>query len=689
MGGSNNIHVAPSTALTMVGNYARQRLLTQIRALAFIVLYLVAFQILALGTTPSNAWRVALGIGMVLLGLTLFLEGIMLGLMPLGERVGLKLPQHAKLGVIVVFGLLLGLNSTLAEPAIAALRSMGGNVKAWEAPLLYSLLENDPEKLVIAIGMGVGIAVAVGMIRLYFGMSIKPFVYVLVPLLLAVSLFCAMNENLAPLLGLAWDTGAVTTGPVTVPLVMALGIGVSRSICKHNDGSGGGFGIIMLASAFPVLAVLSLGMFMNPTLPRAMPESEFFKPEHRALSMRIFPTEAAMLRHAYQRGSETARMAYYENADTYRQAIRSLADPDRRHALLGGMPLSDWLRHNASESEEALLSGNLLVDHETRDPDKQPLSVVMRQEAAGALRSVIPLTALLLVTMIFFLRDSFRHNDEIALGIIMSLAGMALLTAGIRTGLAPLGDEAGRSLPRMLSEAGHETERILLKPFDVSQVFVAYGQDGAEEYYFYFRGADGTLRSEPFDSGYFDPETGSYEHVVKSDPVFPGAAGIGLVFLFAFGLGYGSTLAEPALNALGRKIEEISVGTIKRAGVVRAVSMGVGLGLVAGVTRILYDVPTLWLIAPPYLFLLWLTSRSEEDFAGLAWDCGGVTTGPVTVPLVMAMGLGIGGELNIVDGFGTLAMASVYPIVTVLIYGLVVRARQRRSIRAAEDVDDE
>jgi len=73
---------------------------------------------------------------------------------------------------------------------------------------------------------------------------------------------------------------------------------------------------------------------------------------------------------------------------------------------------------------------------------------------------------------------------------------------------------------------------------------------------------------------------------------------------------------------------------------------------------------------------------SDEELTEIAWDSGGVTTGPVTVPLVLAMGLSISGELNIPDGFGVLALASVFPIMTVLIYGLFIRAKQRRSIPA-------
>jgi hypothetical protein len=92
----------------MIWNYARTKIGEQLRAVAFIIVYLVAFKILVLNTPPANALQLSAGIGMVVLGLTFFLEGLFLGLMPLGERVGLQLPQRCNIAVIMFFGLLLG-----------------------------------------------------------------------------------------------------------------------------------------------------------------------------------------------------------------------------------------------------------------------------------------------------------------------------------------------------------------------------------------------------------------------------------------------------------------------------------------------------------------------------------------------------------------------------------------------------
>jgi hypothetical protein len=161
-------------------------------------------------------------------------------------------------------------------------------------------------------------------------------------------------------------------------------------------------------------------------------------------------------------------------------------------------------------------------------------------------------------------------------------------------------------------------------------------------------------------------------------------AGMIFVLLFAFGLGYGSTLAEPALNALGSNIEEITVGTIPKTGVIRAVSVGVGLGLTVGVLRIIYNIPMAWLLIPTYVLLIILTIFSSKEFTGIAWDSGGVTTGPITVPLVLSLGLGIGGAMGKADGFGILALASVFPILSVQTYGFILARSREKTMEAIE-----
>ena len=134
-----------------------------------------------------------------------------------------------------------------------------------KAPALYYLLMVQTEPTVLLVGMGVGLAAIIGTMRFLYDWSLKPLIYIsLIPGTLLTA-YCAMDSNLSSIVGLAWDCGAVTTGPVTVPLVLALGIGVASSGGK-GDSSLSGFGIVTLASIFPIVAVLSLGVYYGATV---------------------------------------------------------------------------------------------------------------------------------------------------------------------------------------------------------------------------------------------------------------------------------------------------------------------------------------------------------------------------------------------------------------------------------------
>jgi len=164
------------------------------------------------------------------------------------------------------------------------------------------------------------------------------------------------------------------------------------------------------------------------------------------------------------------------------------------------------------------------------------------------------------------------------------------------------------------------------------------------------------------------------------DPMFHSSTvGKCLAILFGFILGYGATLAEPALNALGATVEKITVGAFKKNLLMQAVATGVALGIGTGVAKIAFNLELWYLLIPPYAMLLILTFISSEDFVNFGWDSAGVTTGPITVPLVLAMGLGIGAKTGAIDGFGVLSLASVGPIITVLTVGLLVRKKPKDS----------
>jgi uncharacterized membrane protein (DUF485 family) len=97
-----------------------------------------------------------------------------------------------------------------------------------------------------------------------------------------------------------------------------------------------------------------------------------------------------------------------------------------------------------------------------------------------------------------------------------------------------------------------------------------------------------------------------------------------------------------------------------------------------GVAKLIFALPLAWLLIPGYILLLILTFLSTEEFVNVAWDSAGVTTGPVTVPLVLAMGLGFANATGAIEGFGILSMASLCPIMSVLITGLYVQYKANK-----------
>lgn len=695
----SRIHLPFFSALEMITRYVRRVVGEQLRSIAFVVIYLVVFQMVVFRSPVAHALQVAGGIGLVVVGLTFFLEGIRLGLMPLGERVGIQLPGRGGLAAIIPFGILLGIGATIAEPAIAALQSVAGGVNPWQVPLLFVLLERVPRLLVLTIAAGVGVATALGMLRFYFGLSLKPFIFTIIPVLIAGTIVMSRSVLYSSVVGLAWDAGAVTTGSVTVPLMLALGIGVSRG-SGRTAGPAGGFGLVMLASAFPVLLVMGLALVLGRGVPPPVTEEQFFAPHNREAAMRLFETPEELQRYAFRYGSAAARQSFFHNEQEYREAVVALhRDASVRRRNLANRSLEEWLANSASVEEKRWLTDlptsgeqefeQFLSAQPPEDADSSGGESLVRaliRETGVAGRAVLPLTALLGGVLILLLRDRPRYFDEVILGILFAVAGLGFLALGIQTGLAPLGDDLGRQLPTALHMGDRESSVVILENFLPERLVTVVTRDGAEKQFFHFH--DGrTVQLVEFDPQRYDSGAQRYLHVRTGflDRFVPMALlGASVVFLFAFGLGFGSTMAEPGLSALAKTVEELSVGTIRRSTVVRTVSIGVGMGLVAGVARILYGIPLSWLLLVPYILLLPLTWFGDEDFTSIAWDTGGVTTGPVTVPLVIAMGLGLGGALGVADGFGILALASAYPILAMQLYGLFIRLRERQIMRTTE-----
>jgi hypothetical protein len=247
-------------------------------------------------------------------------------------------------------------------------------------------------------------------------------------------------------------------------------------------------------------------------------------------------------------------------------------------------------------------------------------------EVKAALQAIVPLVLYLMLVMKFVARKEIANFRYVVYGVVLAVVGMAVFNLGLTYGLANLGGQSGSLIP------------------------AAFMQLAA----------------------------------VAGSPLYVYALGIAIAALFAWFLGFGATLAEPALNALGITVENLTNGAFKKSMLMYAVSVGVATGIALGVLKVIYGWQLVYFLIPGYLVLLVVTYLSSEEFVNVGWDSAGVTTGPVTVPLVLAMGLGLGNAVTALDGFGILALASLCPILSVLIMGLYVQSRNRR-IQAAAD----
>lgn len=681
---AGKLKVGLGQALGLVLPYAGRRLLEQVRSVWLIIAYLFVFLWLVLKMPVDNAAAIAAGLVLVITGLTFFMEGLILGLMPLGEAIGLRLPRKRGLGVILGFAFLLGMGATFAEPAIGVLKAAGSSVEAWRSPLLFLLLNRYAGHLVWAVGAGVGIAVACGMVRFMYQLSLKPFIYTLVGGLTILTIYCTLDPGLRHVVGLAWDCGAVTTGPVTVPLVLALGIGICRVVGK--GGSAGGFGVVTLASLFPILTVLLLGVFLGSSIPKPVGEAEFFRLENRQQALALFDSETRMRAYAFKNAHSDNHALLFDGGQGEMLAYLAhvAADPDLQREIFGDDPeaIFRWAATKGSYEQRLAVFGDpetlgqmtLLFSGLAPRPGTGRMAV---GGALAAVQAIVPLTLFLFAVLIFIVRERLPRTDEIIAGIAFALLGMGLFNIGIEMGLARLGNQVGGKLPALFQSISLTESQRTIFNFDKSLVQTAMTPDGDRQSFFHVKTKYG-YEAVPFSESGYNPETRSYTYIPVSEPLFGGGyGGLAVLLAFAFLMGYGATLAEPALNALGRTVEEMTVGTFRKTLLMQAVAGGVGVGIALGVAKIVWSLPLAWLLIPPYLLLLVMTALSTEEFVNIAWDSAGVTTGPVTVPLVLAIGLGIGSQVGVVEGFGILAMASVCPIVSVLAVGLsVTRARK-------------
>ena len=540
------IKITGRTAAALLGPYCSVRVMDQIKAVVPLAAYLLIFQFLVLNYPIQDAFSLFVGLVAVIVGLAVFMEGLNVGLMPFGTIIGDNLPKKASMTVVYIIIGILGVGVTFAEPAIGALQAFGSSVDVKKAPYLYELLNNWTLPLVLMVGGGVGVAAILGTIRFVKGWSLKPMIYCALAPVVALTIYCWLDPSLRSILGLAWDCGAVTTGPVTVPLVLSLGIGIANAAGKGNS-SLSGFGVVTMASILPILAVLILAIFVSFTV---SPEQIIAAAQAQTTALITEPTI--------------------------------------------------W--------------------------EQTPVT-----EVVLGVRAILPLVLFLMFVLFIVLKSKLPNRMVTIYGLVLSILGMCIFNVGLTYGLGAIGNQAGSILPAAFMNLP----------------------------------------------------------IIPSSPIFSEIIGLTIVIAFAFVLGFGATLAEPALNALGLTVQNLTNGAFKKSMLMYSVAGGVSVGIALGIAKLIIGFDLITVLLPLYVIGVLLTIFSTEEFVNVGWDSAGVTTGPVTVPLVLAMGLGLGNAVSAAEGFGILSLASICPIIAVLSTGAIIQLKQKRNTQKSETITED
>lgn len=250
------------------------------------------------------------------------------------------------------------------------------------------------------------------------------------------------------------------------------------------------------------------------------------------------------------------------------------------------------------------------------------LLTLLGETARDTVLAVLPIGVLLVLFQVYVLRRPVPQVRRVLLGFGLVVVGMILFLAGLEEALFPLGDVMAQQLT--------------------------------------------------------DPEVvGSAAHGAA-----PGWADYWLVYVFGAAIGFATTIAEPALIAVSLKAQEVSGGTVSAWGLRIVVAIGVSIGIALGCFRIVTGTSLPMYIVIGYLIVAFQAFRAPRSIIALAFDSGGVTTSTVTVPLVAALGLGLAstvpGRSPLIDGFGLIAFASLFPMMTVMGYAQIGHWRARR-----------
>ena len=480
-----------------------------------------------------------LGGVMVIIGLAIFLLGVDIGIIPVGERSGAALTSKRNLPLLLIAAFFIGFIVTIAEPDIQVLadqvRKIESSVSKWG--------------LIIAIAAGVGLFVALGIMRVILSIPLR-----LILIISYIAVFGLAGFAPQALQGVAFDSGGATTGPMTVPFILALGVGVaavrrktlqnSEKNSMDNDGS---FGLTGIASVGPVLAVIIFAIVISK--------------------------------------------------------------------INGGIGAAESVD---SGSEEEIAVG---------------LSVVFAHLPAIAkevVSALAPLAAMAVFFQITLIKMPPMQVVRMIRGFVLSFIGLVIFLGGAQGGFMPVGQELGVLLGKLAANSG--------------DVLISSTSNG----------------------------------ITKTLFVIPKI--VGPIVLILIGCIFGAVVvcAEPAVWVLTDQVEEISGGMIRRKVILVALSAGVAISIGISMARVLYGFSLWFILLPGYVSALALSFWCPKLFTGIAFDSGGVASGPMTSTFILSLTIGVGHAVNAgsaSEAFGVIALVAMTPLIAIQILGIVFKVK--------------
>lgn len=687
--------------------YFRSELVTQFKSVGPISVFLIIFVSAARRRLVNDFWQTLFGMICAAFGLTLFLFGLKGSIMPLAEKIGDLLNQKFHLSVVLFISFIFGVLVTLAEPAVSALRPLGAEVDRFRAPYLYYIVNDGIDLLLLAIGIGVGIAAVVGTARFVYRWKFKPIV-------VASASFCVLTsgiiymfvEDLRPTISLAWDAGAVTTGPVTVPILLALGKGaVSNSALTKNPRilrrrPMQGFGLVTLASLYPIICVHIYSVIVYFTVSEESIKSGEVKTQDSAadrppvrelitairsiapLSVVLIGVLKLLLRaglphvsmQSIMRENATQAPAYGDP-----HLVPNLEEASAGEGCVELSRLSTQGLDVESQSERA--ASPLATDgdavHGDFDHEEEPM-----------VRSDVEPSAMASHGDNVKFQDESDSSTTTEDGDAVDISDVE--PSAMRTHIhdVQLQDESDSSattedgdifqsetITSPLSESGYAepgnsennnetsdkaTSSIFLWALLSSQIGLILFNIGLHYGFASLGSQVGDLLPALYKRVDGDPDS----------PLLSAVPGSVVAYAFIFCLAILATRAEPGLKVLSEQVKSLTEGIMKRKHTVYSVALGVAIGMMAGSSRLQFSLDIFPYLSIMYVIALYLTLFAPRTVVKVAWDSAGVTTGPVTVPFVLSIGLAYAKALSLQAGFGILACSSVGPIITVLLVGI-------------------